>query len=380
MTTRSHRSAQSGPTHWSRLVLVAVASVLGTYALAPFSSSPSSPPAATAMTTQATPPAPPALQSAQSAKGTTRPDEVVARWAGGELRYADLQQHAKERIAELKAAHDRELYTLEQSALKTLMAQRIVQQEAERLGVSPEALLARVKVPKVTDAQKRAFFEENLVDEGVPFEKVKAEIAEHLKDEQRTQAIAAMLDELESQAGATLLLSPPPGIVADFDLDGRASLGPDDAKVTVVVFEDFECPFCAETRKTIKSWRERYPSDVRVVFMHFPLEFHAAAKSAAIAAECARRQGKFWPMYDRLFDHHDKLASGFDGMRPHGEKVGLDMTAFEACFRSDDAADRIEDDIDQAEDAGVEGTPSVFINGLPFDGVPSVSDLAQYVR
>lgn len=84
-------------------------------------------------------------------------------------------------------------------------------------------------------------------------------------------------------------------------VSGSPVRGPADAWVTLVEFSDFECPYCASVQATIDQLRLAYPADVRVVFKHYPLSFHAHARAAAIAAECAGEQGRFWEMHDAIF-------------------------------------------------------------------------------
>src|SRR5690606_36521349 len=155
---------------------------------------------------------------------------------------------------------------------------------------------------------------------------------------------------------------------------------PADAPLTVVIFADFECPYCGEAARAAHRWVAEHESEVRVVFLHHPLDIHPAARSAALAAECAHRQGKFWALHDRLFAHQDGLRSGLSAMREHAAAVGLDVPAFDRCMADPDTADRIDDDLDQADEAGVQGTPAVFVNGIALDGIPSWAELASFRR
>jgi protein-disulfide isomerase len=136
--------------------------------------------------------------------------------------------------------------------------------------------------------------------------------------------------------------------------------GPATAKVTVVLFSDFQCPFCARMEPTLRGLEAAWPGLVRVVWKHQPLPFHAQAFPAAMAAEAARAQGKFWPMHDKLFANQAALASA-PYARWAGE-LGLDVARFEKDLSSSAARARIEEDQRLAAQVGAQGTPTSFLN------------------
>ncbi|HWB81803.1 MAG TPA: thioredoxin domain-containing protein [Nannocystaceae bacterium] len=144
------------------------------------------------------------------------------------------------------------------------------------------------------------------------------------------------------------------------DAADRPAMGPDDALVTVVIFSDFQCPFCAKSAPVAHQLIAQHP-DVRVVFRNLPLEMHPRAREAAKAALAAGRQGKFWEMHDALFAAQDRMAD-LD-FAAFASEVGLDATQFAADF-ADPALDRqIAEDEAIAARLRVRGTPAAFING-----------------
>ncbi len=119
--------------------------------------------------------------------------------------------------------------------------------------------------------------------------------------------------------------------------------GPSDAWVTVVEFADFECPFCRGEEAVVEDIESNYGGDLRLVFKNFPLtSIHPQAQAAAIAANCAGTQGKFWEMHDMLF----KGALDASTLLADAQQVpGLDVTAWQACIATPDPANRIADDV-----------------------------------
>jgi protein-disulfide isomerase len=144
-------------------------------------------------------------------------------------------------------------------------------------------------------------------------------------------------------------------------------LGPENAKVTIIEYSDFECPFCSRAKPTIDQILEKYPDDVKVIFKHMPLtQLHPYAQKAAEAAECAADQGKFWEMHDMLFDNQDNLYT--TSLKEYAKDLGLDTEQFNACLDSGAMKARIDKDAQEAQSAGVRGTPAFFVNGRLISG------------
>ncbi len=140
-------------------------------------------------------------------------------------------------------------------------------------------------------------------------------------------------------------------------------LGASHAPVTVVEYGDFECPNCKQAAPAVKLLLERFPGRVRVVWRHFPLEeVHPHALDAALAAEVAAGQGKFWPMHDLLFENQRHLKR--PQLRSYAERLELDMVRYDADMADTVYLQRVREDIAGANASGVRSTPSFFLNGV----------------
>ena len=133
------------------------------------------------------------------------------------------------------------------------------------------------------------------------------------------------------------------------------------AAVTIVEFSDFQCPYCARLQSTLKEVLKAYPNDVKIVYKHFPLSFHDQAKNASKAAEAAREQGKFWEMHDVIYENYNKLKE--NSYAEFAQKLGLNVEKFKADFTNAEYDRLIQADINLGRQAGVTGTPSLFMNG-----------------
>ncbi len=146
-------------------------------------------------------------------------------------------------------------------------------------------------------------------------------------------------------------------------------VGPADAKVTIVEFSDFECPFCRETASRIRAIRERYPHDVALVYRHYPLSYHPHATAAARASICASRQGRFESYHDALFARQDSL--GLIAWSRLAADAGVpDVPAFEACMAEAGPSAEIERDLQAGTRLGVRGTPALLVNDRLLYGAP----------
>ena len=140
--------------------------------------------------------------------------------------------------------------------------------------------------------------------------------------------------------------------------------GKESAPVTMVLFSDFQCPFCARANPAVKEIESAYPNDVRIVWKHYPLPFHPNAMPAALAAEAAREQGgaaKFWAMHDKLFANQASLSEAT--YEQYARELGLDLARFRQDMASPRLRSRVEEDAQLAQRMGVNGTPTFLVNG-----------------
>jgi protein-disulfide isomerase len=144
------------------------------------------------------------------------------------------------------------------------------------------------------------------------------------------------------------------------------SFGPKAAKVTIVEWSDFECPFCGRVLPTLTKIKETYGKDVRVIFRHQPLSFHPNAKLAAEASMAAHEQGKFWEYHDKLFANQRALDRA--SLEKYAQELGLNAVKFKAALDSGKFRAKVEADAAAGAAVGANGTPTFFINGREFVG------------
>lgn len=143
--------------------------------------------------------------------------------------------------------------------------------------------------------------------------------------------------------------------------------GPATAAVTLVQYGDYECPYTRQSTAVVRAIQQQLGNQLRFVFRNFPLvEIHHHALHAALAAEAAAAQGKFWQMHDSIFHHQHTLEDA--DLNRFAELVGLEMQQFTRALAEQHSLARIEEDMESGERSGVQGTPTFFINGVLYLG------------
>lgn len=169
------------------------------------------------------------------------------------------------------------------------------------------------------------------------------------------------------------------GETAKVSADDDPFLGPKNAKVVLVEFSDFQCPFCR------KFWKDTLPQikkefidtgKIKFVYRDFPLNFHPGAMPAAIAAECADEQGKFWEFHDKIFGEQGERGEGtiqftLQDIKKWAGETEVDLDRFNSCLDSEKYKSEVEKDYADGASYGVSGTPTVFVNGKPIVGAQS---------
>lgn len=160
-------------------------------------------------------------------------------------------------------------------------------------------------------------------------------------------------------------------------------LGAKSAKVTLIEYSDFQCPFCKKHEPTIKALLQLYPKDVRVIYRNYPLRsIHPDAAKAAEGAECAAKLGgndMYWKMHGKIFENQEN-GIGIAALVAMAKSVGLNEAKFKSCLDNGETAARVQDDENSGNDAGVQGTPATFVNGKLVSGAVPLEQFKSMVQ
>jgi protein-disulfide isomerase len=155
--------------------------------------------------------------------------------------------------------------------------------------------------------------------------------------------------------------------------------GVNDAPVELMEYADFECPYCGRAYQIVKKIQKELGKNLKFVFRNFPLtQMHPNALHAALAAEAAGAQGKFWEMHDILFENQEYLEDQY--ILEYAKKIGLDLAKFEKDFSKDEYYQKVKNDYESGVKEGVDGTPTFFINGKKFEGNWMSHEFIDYLK
>lgn len=261
-----------------------------------------------------------------------------------------------------------EEYTVKRKALEGYLADRLLDRQAAARGLSLDELLRQevdAKASEVREEDVRAAYQSTRGVAGESEDLALSRIRAGMKTQRIALRRAEFIKELRARSGVRILLEPPRLSVS---AGNGPSKGPAAAAVTIVEFSDFQCPFCGRMAPTLRRIEGKYQDQVRIVFRDFPLPMHSDAPKAAEAGRCAAEQGRFWPMYDKLFANQTSLR--VPDLKRYAVEVGVEARAFDACLDGGKYDGAWRADLKEGEGYGIAGTPTFFINGRPLLGVP----------
>src|SRR5215470_11005360 len=290
---------------------------------------------------------------------------VVATVQGQPIAAEDLTNALRKELLRLEIQR----YQTLREKLDELIADKIFSLEAAQRGVSVQQFVhdeISAKIQAVTPEQVQAFYEANKNRIRQPLEKVSEQITAYLQQQAQEQRRQALLKELRSRYPVTVALRAP---IVEIATEGEPSRGPANAPVTIVEFSDFQCPYCRQAQDTLKRLMAAYEGKIKLVFRDFPLRnIHPQAQKAAEAAQCAAEQQKFWPYHDKLFA---ATSLQIDDLKKYAHELELNAEQFTACLDSNKYASGIEADMQAGQNAGVNATPTFFVNGHVLSGAAS---------
>ena len=259
----------------------------------------------------------------------------------------------------------REVYEAEMHALDLKLNQTLLEAQAKLQNKKPEDIYneeVSAKLHEPTEAEVAKFYETNKARISTDLNAARKGIAELLKNEQLNRLEAQFAQHLRSSAAIQIFLKEPQPPVLAIRTDGSPARGSINATVTIVEFTDFECLSCAAMNPVVDEVMKNYGNRVRLVVRNFPLSIHQHARKAAEAAIAADAQGKFFEYIATLFKN--QTALDLTSLKKYAGDLSLDRALFDAALDSGRYAERVNRDIDDAEAYGVEGTPTIFINGI----------------
>ncbi len=301
---------------------------------------------------------------------------AVAEVEGTPVTAAELDERVGNRLARIR----QEEYEVRRQALDEIIYDRLLAKEAKKRGITVKDLLQDEvdnQVPEPDPRMVENIFEQNRARfAGRPRDVVLGDIRAAVRNQARQARQNAFARSIRESALVKVALEPPRAAVP---VPASApSLGPDGAPVTIVQFVDYQCPYCQRAQSTIDEVLSRYAGKVQLVHRDFPLDGHTAAMPAARASRCAGEQGKFWDYHRSLMNVKGSMDDA--DLKERAATLKLDPRAFSTCLASERFDAAIRTSVEEGTKAGVNSTPTYFVNGRLLAGALPFEDFREVVE
>lgn len=306
------------------------------------------------------------------------PKEGLAAKVGDlEVTNAELQDGIESELFEAES----KVFEIKFNRLKTLLLQKYMDKDSRKKGLSNDEFLEKyiAKDVVISDKEIDAFIK----DQNIPAEHINPQVREKIKSylemERKKEAVDKWIAEQTKKNPVEVYIPKPRRPTFPVEAGNSPFAGDKDAKVTIVEFSDFQCPFCAKGADILKEIKKKYGKKVKVVFKNFPLPFHNHAEQAAVAGMCANEQStdSFWKMHDEMFANQDSLDA--EGLKKTAKKIGLKMDAFEKCLTENKYLAQVKADMEEGKNVKVKSTPTFFINGQLINGAQPMEVFSELI-
>lgn len=273
------------------------------------------------------------------------------------------------------------LYEVDEAAAGQTVINTVYAEEAKKANMSVDEYV-NTKVlkgePKISDGEYNKFVQEKKIPKEQLNPQLKERILAYMKMQKREEDKQKLITKLVKDHNIVLGFKKPEFKV-NVDIGDSPTFGGKDAKVKIVEFSDFQCPFCSRAAATVTQLKKMYGNKILVAFKQYPLPMHPQAKPASEASLCVNEQStdKFWKFHDKLFENQQKLDD--KSLADYAKAVGANMDQFNKCVAEKKYAKAVEADMDQGNKLNVRSTPSFFINGKPLSGAQPVEAFKEII-
>jgi predicted DsbA family dithiol-disulfide isomerase len=297
--------------------------------------------------------------------------DTVVTWSGGTLTLGDLSQAAEAELSRLEIGYLQNRHELMQQTANRIVIDSILETEAAAAGMEVDPWLESQVVAQVGEPSEEdlAIFHarNSQYFGGQPLDEVRAQLVEAWQQQSRAEAARVLLAELMDKHKVHIDLPYPDLPRIPMEGAGNPAKGPADAPITIIEFAEYQCSYCGKADAIMERLLTEYKGQIRLVFRDFPLQFHDRAIPAAVAANCAGVQDKYWAMHDILMANQEALQD--IDLEKYAFDAEVDMDAWRSCVADPEPqVKEIMADMEAGSSAGVTGTPAFFVNGIFLSG------------
>ncbi len=273
------------------------------------------------------------------------------------------------------------VYEIKFGKLQAMLLEKFMNQDPNKKGLSNDDFLNKyiAKDVKVSDAEIEKFIK----DRQIPKDQINPEIRERIKQylevEAKKLAVDKWIADKTKKTPVEVYIQKPQRPVFDVNIKDAPFKGKADAKVTIVEYSDFQCPFCSKASLTVAALEKKYGNKLKVAYKNYPLPFHSQARLAAEAALCAGEQDSklFWKMHDAMFADQTKLDK--ENLLATAKKIGVKEADFKSCLEATKHKAVIDSDMAEGQKLGIKSTPTFFINGKLVSGAQPIEVFSEVI-
>lgn len=273
------------------------------------------------------------------------------------------------------------VFEIKINKLKSMLLEKLMNAHPGKKGLSNDAFMEKfiAKSIKITEQDINAFIKEKKIPKEHINPQIKERINGFLMNEKKKAAVDVWVANQLKKTPVEVFIDKPTRPTYDVKVGNAASWGNKKAKVTIVEYSDFQCPYCAKGADILKQLKKKYGNKIQVAFKQFPLPFHNQAKVASVAALCANEQKSdyFWKLHDHMFANQDKLDPV--AIKAQAKNIGLNVDKFNKCLDGNKYLAQVEADIAEGKKIGVRSTPTFFVNGQLVQGAQPIENFAEII-
>lgn len=299
---------------------------------------------------------------------------VLATINGSPITAAEVDEMAKDQMQRFNL----QLYQIRKGALNAMIDDKLIAEAAKKENIDAEEYLKKEvdsKISEPTEEEIKGIYTSKMGDQKVPLENVKDQIANYLKQMKTNDVRNQLIARLRKDAKVEIKIDAPR---VDIDTGDAPSVGPKNAKITMIEFSDYQCPFCKRVRDTVWELVDEYKGKIKYVFMDFPLSFHQQSQKAHEASRCAGEQEKYFEYNKKLFSNQTKLSVA--DLKNYARELKLNTKKFDSCLDEGKYADEVKKSLEVGAKAGVSGTPAYFINGIMISGAQPKEKFVEIIE
>ncbi len=312
-------------------------------------------------------------------KDATTPG-IVAKIGDAQITEEELIGDARSDIYELKKRE----YDLKMDRLNKLMEEKLIGAEAKKANMPTEQFITEKVVGKLTvsDSEFKAFVKEKKIPEEQLKEhpEYKQRITSYLENQKRQEKVQAYLAKMTKKNPIEVYFKKPTMERVKVEIGDAPILGKKGAKVEIVAFSDFQCPYCSRGAETMHQIAKKYGSKVTVAFKHYPLPFHERAGPASEMSMCVKKvagEKEFWKFHDLAFKAQDKLDN--DNLVKFAKESGANEAKVKECYDKGEFKDFVAKDMEYGNKIGVRSTPTFFVNGQMVAGALPIEQFSEMI-